>query len=186
MILIFSSNRVLTHSFGGRACFIQSPQHRPCPNFSLSTRMLTCCCGRMENNSRMPSSWRLLRTMVISPCFMYCFPPPMRWDHLYMTKKSWKWIVVQSLSCVQLSATLLNHSIPASPVLQYLPEFAQIHVHWVSDAIQPSHLLSSPSPALNLSQHHGLFQWISSSHQVAKVLELQHQSFQWIFRLDFL
>ena len=62
----------------------------------------------------------------------------------------------------------------------------QTHVHQVSDAIQPSHPLSSPSPpALNISQHQGLFQWVSSSHQVAKILELQHQSFQWIFRVDF-
>ena len=62
-------------------------------------------------------------------------------------------------------------------------------VHWVSDAIQPSHLLSSPSPpTFNLSQHEGLFQWVSFSHQVATVLEfqLQHQSFQWIFRTNFL
>ena len=60
---------------------------------------------------------------------------------------------------------------------------------WVGDASQPSHPLSSPSPpAFNLLQHQGLFQWVSSSHQVAKVLEfqLQHQSFQWIFRTDFL
>ena len=56
----------------------------------------------------------------------------------------------------------------------------------VSDAIQPSHPLSSPSPALNVSQHQGLFQWISSLNQVAKVLELQHQSFHWIFSTDFL
>ena len=65
----------------------------------------------------------------------------------------------------------------------------QTHVHWVGDAIQPSHPLSSPcSPAFNLSQHQGLFQWVSSSHQVAKGLEFQfqHQSFQWIFRTDFL
>ena len=75
------------------------------------------------------------------------------------------------------------------PVLHHRPEFAQTHVNWVSDAIQPSHPLSSPSPpALNLSQHQGLFQWVGSSHQVAKVLELQlqYQSFQWIFRVDFL
>ena len=68
-------------------------------------------------------------------------------------------------------------------------EFAQTHIHWVSDALPPSHPLSSPCPpAFNLSQHQGLFQWISSLHQVAKVLEfqLQHQSFQWIFRVDFL
>ena len=74
------------------------------------------------------------------------------------------------------------------PVLHYLPEFAQTHVHWVDDAIQPSHSLSSPSLAPSLSQHQGLFQWVSSLHQVDKVLELQlqHQSFQWIFRVDFL
>ena len=69
------------------------------------------------------------------------------------------------------------------PVLHYLPEFVRTHVHWVSDAIQPSHPLSFPSPhAFNLSQHQGLFKWVSSSCQVAKVLEfqLQHQSFQWI------
>ena len=70
-----------------------------------------------------------------------------------------------------------------------VPEFAQIHVHWVGDAIQPSHPLLSPSPfAFNLSQHQGLFCWVGSSHQVAKVLELQlqHQSLQWIFRVGFL
>ena len=69
------------------------------------------------------------------------------------------------------------------------PAIAQIHVLQVSDAIQPSHPLSSSSPpAFNLSQHQDLFKWVSSSYQVAKVLELQlqHQSFQWIFRTDFL
>ena len=70
-----------------------------------------------------------------------------------------------------------------------LLELAQTHVYWVGDTIQPSHPLSSPSlPAFSLSQHQGLFQWVSSSHQVAKVLELQlqHQSFQWRIRVDFL
>ena len=69
------------------------------------------------------------------------------------------------------------------PVLHYLLEFAQTHVHWVGDALQPSHPLSPPSlPALNLSQHQGVFQRIASLHQVTKVLELQleHLSFQWI------
>ena len=73
--------------------------------------------------------------------------------------------------------------------VRHLPELAQTHVHWVNDAIQPSHPLSSPSPpALNLSQHQGLFQRVGSSHQLAKLLELQlqHQFFQWIFRVDFL
>ena len=93
-------------------------------------------------------------------------------------------------SLVAQSCLTLGHpvdcSTPGLPVHQQLPELAQTHVHWVRDAIQPSHPLSSPSsPTFNLSQHQSLFKWISSSHQVAKVLEfqLQYQSFQWIFRL---
>ena len=87
-------------------------------------------------------------------------------------------VVDQSPSCVQLCDSM-NCSTPGFPVLHHLPEFAQIHVHWVSDAIQPSDPLSSPSSAFNLSQHQGLSQWVSSSCEVAKVLELQlqHQSF---------
>ena len=83
----------------------------------------------------------------------------------------------------------MNCSTPGFPVHHQLPELAQIHVHRIGEAIQPSHPLLSPSPpAFNLSQHQGLLQWLSSSHQVAKVLEfqLQHQIFQWIFRTDFL
>ena len=85
-------------------------------------------------------------------------------------------------SCLTLCNSM-DCIMPVFPVVHYLLELAQTHVHWVSDAIQPSHPLS-----LNLSQHQGLFQWVGSSHQVAKVLELQlqHQSFQWIFRVDFL
>ena len=80
----------------------------------------------------------------------------------------------------------MNCSTSGFPVLHYLPESAQTYVHWICDAIQPSHPLSPSSPALNLCQHQNLFQWVSSSHQVAKVLELQllHQSFQWIFRIE--
>ena len=84
----------------------------------------------------------------------------------------------------------IDCSTPGSPVLHYhLLEFAQIYVHWVGGAIQSSHPPSPPSPpALSLSQHQGLFRWVSSLHQVAKVLEfqLQHQSFQWMFRTDFI
>ena len=84
----------------------------------------------------------------------------------------------------QLCLTLcdpMDCSPPGSSVLHHLPEFAQIYVHWVHDAIQPSHPLSPPSPpAFYLSQHQGLLQWVGSSNQVADVLELQHQSFQWI------
>ena len=75
----------------------------------------------------------------------------------------------------------MNRSTPGLPAHHQLPEFTQTHIHRVSNAIQPSHPLSSPSPpAPNPSQHHSLFQWVNSSHEVAKVLEfqLEHQSFQ--------
>ena len=79
----------------------------------------------------------------------------------------------------------MNCSTPSFPVPHQLPELAETHVHRASDAIHPLSFLSLP--AFNLSQHQGLFQWVSSSHQVAKLLEfqLQHQSFQWILRTDF-
>jgi len=83
----------------------------------------------------------------------------------------------QIRSVTQLCPTLcnpMNHSTPGLPVHHQLPEFTETHVHRVSDAIQPSHPLSSPSPlAPNPSQHQRLFQWVNSSHEVAKVLELQ-------------
>ena len=99
---------------------------------------------------------------------------------------------VQFSSVTQSCQTLcspMDCSMPGLPVHHQLLQFIQTHVHWVSDTIQSSHPLSSPSPpAFNLSEHQGLFKWVSSPHQVAKVLEfqLQHQSFQWIFRTDFL
>ena len=83
----------------------------------------------------------------------------------------------------------MNRSMPGLSVHHQLPEFTQTHVHQVGDAIQTSHPLLSPSlPAPNPSRHQGLFQWVSSSHQVAKALELhlQHQSFQWTPRTDLL
>ena len=90
---------------------------------------------------------------------------------------------VQFSSVAQSCPTLcdpMNHSTPGLPVHHQLPEFTQTHVHRVGDAIQPSHPLSSPF-APSPSQHQGLFQWVKSSHEVAKVLEFQpqHQSFQW-------
>ena len=104
---------------------------------------------------------------------------------------------VQFSSVAQSCPTLcdpMNCSTPGLPVHHHLPESTQTHVHRVGDAIQSSHPLSSPSPpALNLSQHQGLFKWVSSSHEVDKVLEfqLQHQSFRWnpgliSFRMDWL
>ena len=102
--------------------------------------------------------------------------------------------VYQSLGSVQFICSFMSDSLQPHepqhtrlPCHHQLPEFTQTHVHWVGDAIQSSHLLSSPSPpAFSLSQHQVLFKWVSSLHQVAKVLEFQlrHQSFQWIFRTD--
>ena len=98
-------------------------------------------------------------------------------------------MLLQFSSVAQLCPTLcdpMNCSMPGLPVHHQLLEFTQTHIHRVSDAIQPSHPVSSPSPpAPNLPQHQGLFQWVNSSHQVARVLELQlqHQSFQWILRV---
>ena len=121
---------------------------------------------------------------------------PNLWPHLTLmtflkaqTPNMIMWGVQFSHSVV--SNSLWPHGLQHAslPVHHQLLEFTQTHVHWVGDAIQPSHPLLSPSPpASNLSQHQGLFKWVSSSHQVAKVLEfqLQHQSFQWTFRTDFL
>ena len=103
----------------------------------------------------------------------------------------------ETMSWVEFSHSVVFDSLrphglqhrPGLPVHHQLPEFTQTHDHWVSDAIQPSHSLSSPSPpTVDLSQHQGIFQWVSSSHQVAKLLEiqLQHQSFQWTLRIDLL
>ena len=97
--------------------------------------------------------------------------------------------VQSSLSVVSDSRDPINCSTPGLPVHHQLPEFTQTHVHRVSDAIQPSHPLPSPSPpAPNPSQHQGLFKWVNSSHEVAKVPEfqLQHQSFRWTPRADLL
>jgi len=100
--------------------------------------------------------------------------------------------VYQFSSGAQSCPTLgdpIDCSTPGLPVHYQLPEFTQIHVHWVGDAFQPAHPLLSPSSAsFNLSQLQSLSRWVSSSHQVPKILafQLQHQSFQWIFRTDFL
>ena len=113
------------------------------------------------------------RAPVWAPCDIQQLPTPC-------------YSVIKSCSTL---CKFMNCSTQDFPVLHCLLEFAQVCVHWVSDAIQPSHPLSPLSPlTLSLSQHQGLFQWIGCSHQVAKVLELQlqHHSFQWIFRVDFL
>ena len=102
-------------------------------------------------------------------------------------------MIYQFSSVTQLCPTLCNPmdcSTPGLPVHHQLPEFTQTHVHFVSDTIEPSHPLSSPSPpTFSLSQHQGLFKWVHSSHQVTKVLEFQ--SFLWTpglisFRMNWL
>ena len=112
---------------------------------------------------------------------------PLTEDHLRLIKltgsHSIRFKIFMFSSVAQSCPTLcdpMNHSTPGLPVHHQLRKYTHTHVHWVDDAIQPSHPLSSPSsPAFNLSQHQGLFKWVSSPHQVAKVLEfqLQHQSF---------
>ena len=108
---------------------------------------------------------------------------------LMFDNSDYRLLLFQFGSVTLLCSTLCHStdcSRPGFPVHHQPLELAQTHVHWVSDAVQPSRLLPSPSPpACNLSQHQSLFQWVSSSRQLAKVLEfqLQHQSFQWIFRI---
>jgi len=129
--------------------------------------------------------------------FHYSKRTPSVWFLLNLLKfdswsRSWSVLIFFLLllfSHSVVSNSLWPHGLQPSrfPVLCHLLELAQTHVHWLGDAIQPSHSLLSPSPpAFNISQHQGLFQWVCSWHQVAKVLEfqLQHQSFQWTFRID--
>ena len=84
--------------------------------------------------------------------------------HLIFIAILWRCCCLVAKSCPALWDSM-DCSMSGFPVLHCLPEFAQIHVHWVGDAIQPSHPLSSPSATFKLSQHHGLFKWGSSSHQ---------------------
>ena len=133
---------------------------------------------------------------AIQPSLPLASPSPPAFN-LQQLQGLFKWVSssyhsVQFSSVTQVCPTLcnpMNRSTPGLPVHHQLPESTQTQVHWVGDAIQPSHPLSSPSPpALKLSQHQGLFKWVSSSHQVTKVLEFQpqHQSFQWTPRTDLL
>ena len=122
-----------------------------------------------------------------SGTFAICFLSPKTVDESYMTvvlsslefssfyKHICWWYCSVTKSCPNLYDPM-DSSMPGSPVLYHLPEFSQIHVHRVGDAIQPSHPLSSPfPPAFNLSQHQGPFQWVGCLYQVAKVLELVYK-----------
>ena len=136
-------------------------------------------------NLDVPGKWYLDRKIL------FFFPKQQKFtisQPLYMRSLS----SVQFSSVIQSCSTLCDPmvcSTPGLPVHYQLPEFTQTHVHWIGDAVQSSHPLLSPSPPVfNLSQHQGLFKWVSSSHLMAKGLEfqLQHQCFQLIFRTDFL
>ena len=134
----------------------------------------------MSGSSQFTHSWSQLGEFWVVLC--QC----VKWVHLCGSLN-----ILQFSSVAQSCPTLcdpMNRSTPGLPVHHQLADITQTHVHRVSDAIQPSHPLSSPSPAFNLSQHQGLLQRVRSSHQVTKVLEfqLQHQSFQRILRTDLL
>ena len=145
------------------------------------------------------------KTLLFTPCLLFhlvidcslqdsLFPLVFKYlgvQYLLVPSSSWCAYCCCSVTTLCLILCyLMDCSMPGFPAHHQLLELAQTHVHWVSDAIQTSHPMSSPSPAFSLSQHQGLFQWVSSSQQVAKVLEfqLQHQSFQWLIfsRTNFL
>ena len=123
------------------------------------------------------------RTENTSPALASRFFTSQPWEKPYAYKKCTLKVIQilpnQSSSVAQSGTTLCdprNRSTPGFPVHHQLPESTQTHGHWVGDAIQPCHPLLSPSPpTLNLSQHQGLFKWVSSSHQVSKLLEFQLQ-----------
>ena len=102
--------------------------------------------------------------------------------NLYCLLSSSLWFSCQVMSD-SLQPQRLQHTSLSAP--DHVPEFSQVYVHWIDDAIQLPHPLLLSSSAFSFSQHQGLFQWISCLHQVAKVLKLwlQHQSFQCVFRL---
>ena len=158
-------------------------------------------------------SWRILSLIYLClfqkhPIFGRCFAAVLSkntvvkhpklaltwpWKCTCCTDETWRCpdviVVVQSPSCVLLFATPWTAAHQASLSITSSPSLLKLNVHWVTENIQTSNSLSSPfPPAFNLSQHQGLFKWVSSLHQVAKVLkfQLQHQSFQWILRTDFL
>ena len=143
---------------------------------------------------------RIIFLPSVSPSYLYLYPLTVPFPCLQCTSHtvfsvlrtcsiSFPYQVLQFSSVTQFCPTLcdpMDCSIPSLHVHHQLQELAQTHIHQVSDAIHPSRPLSSPSPpAFDLSQHQGLFQWVSFSH-LAKVLEFQPQSFQWIFRTYFL
>ena len=144
---------------------------------------------RIEAECVMPGCFFLSKIFVFSLGCLYVFKLMFIFIYVYILYGV-ELLGHQFSSVAQLCPTLcdpMNHSTPGLPVHHQLPQFTQTHAHRVGDTIQPSHPLLSPSPpAPNPSQHQGLFQWVSSWHEVAKELEFQHQSFQWIPSTDLL
>jgi len=188
--LVLAESRAGTHQAFSGGTFI-----RTVPQPARINALLNICVCACSVTQSLAFSRQLLEWVVIFSSRWSAWPR----DETCISDVSClgKWILYHWATCrccsvTQLSLTLcdpMDCSTPGLPVHHQLLELTQTHVHWVGDAIQPSHPLSSPSPpAFNLSQHQGLFQWVSSLHQVAKILEfqLQHHSFQWIFRTDFL
>ena len=145
--------------------------------------MTICCCVVLDQfctSEARVGSFEVEHIAYREKTFTICFFIEKNYHLLLLNKQHTLFMFYQfSMDC----------SIPDHPVLHQLPGSAQSHVHCISDAIQPAHPLSSPSPpAFSLSQHHGLFLWLRSPHQMAKVLglQLQHQSLQWRFRVDIL
>ena len=151
------------------------------------------CCIIFLDSELSVYSWEFLQ-YVFNRCCCYLISPSFSYEVEIFGSKflALSYLIYCCCAVAKSCSTLcdpMDWSMPGFPVFHYLWEFAQTHVDWVGDAIQPSYPLSPASPfALNISQLQGLFQWVGSSQQVVKVLELQlqHQYFQWIFRVDFL
>ena len=169
-------------------CLFFPPVHLSCVNFIISPAIRTQEGLGWAGEGFLPPLQYLYvgclflfywSTVDLQRCVNFCY-----------IAKGFSYTSVQSSSVAQSCPTLCDPMDRSTPgLLVQLPELTQTHVHWVGDAIQPSHPLSSASPpTLNRSQHQGVFQWVSSLHQVAKLLDfqLQHQSFQWTPRTDFL
>ena len=155
----------------------------------------------ISNSSNQVNLWRPCPKYHLGVLLQKCFPDTLRhrtlWPSIFSNGsrlpeklglvKPVQDKIVQLLSSLTLCVPM-DCSLPGFSVLHHLSELAQTHVHCVDDSIQPSHPLFPSSLALHLSQYQRLFQWVGSSHQMAQVLklQLQHQSFQWIFSVDFL
>ena len=158
--LLMTYSVQFSHSVVSNSLQPHEPQHTrpPCPSPTPRVHPNPC-----------PLSWWCHPIIL----FDMRFPTYIKLSVKFQYSRGWYCHCSVAKSCPTLCDPIYC-SMPDFCVLHYLPEFAQIHVHWVGDAIQPSHPLWFPSPpALTLSQHQGFFQWVGCSHQVASVLELQ-------------